>query len=727
MLLAQLITGSGGYAATVGGTVRVIGSNDVDVISLADIAGKISFDGSFNRGGDFIVLPNAAKTYSIVRASSSITLSDADSSITIPVGSKGTTLQFSDGELVLKFDGQIMIGSQIVTTASAAITTTPSSKTALPAATSASGTLLMAADEPVTVGGNVRVVGTNGSDTVTVADVAGNISFDGSFNRGGDKIVVGKFAENYSAARPNASNVTIGDSDTKLTIPMGSKGSSIQFSNESRTLVYSEGNAYLGNQKLSASAASVNSFENNLKFTEVPNAFVGTLPYIQTSANCFAAVDINQDGYKDIIIAFWQFQPPETFGKEMGDSKTPNKVAIFINKNGNYFVDETSKYLPNGDTLDGASRKIEIVDINADKKIDIIFATNREDGRSGSNFSDMTSYLSAIISDKDNYNVLNFGDKDWYHSVGWGISGGRVFVAGAGFDNRSSLQGGFVAEGRDLTESITFPFQLSPNAFSFFSSKGVTDTDLMIQTQMFPNLLGIEGWKLSNGIWISAGKIDNTFEFVKNIEFITYSGDKMKDVPVYKFDNYFILGGGGFAITESSLIDLNNDGNLSVLMKMEIPIINEFDIQSTNIVDQRDLSSITYGTKLIAVSIIDGNIKNMEIKISGEKIERINASILNVNDFNKDGFDDIILSHFSSTGFPIIYINDKNGNFSKISINFSDIFEYHNEAAAGIFEDFNNDGLLDLITIPTSANDSAKGLSMVDYNYYIASSSYTFG
>ena len=126
--MARLVAGSGGYAATVGGTVRIFGTTDVEVISLADTAGTVSFDGSFNRGGDFIILPNAANTYSISRVGSSVTLSDADSTITIPVGSKGSTLQFADGELILKFGGQVLLGSQVISAASATITATLSAR-----------------------------------------------------------------------------------------------------------------------------------------------------------------------------------------------------------------------------------------------------------------------------------------------------------------------------------------------------------------------------------------------------------------------------------------------------------------------------------------------------------------------------------------------------------------------------------------------------------------------
>jgi hypothetical protein len=719
--MAQLITGSGGYAATVGGTVRVIGSNDVDVISLADIAGKISFDGSFNRGGDFIVLPNAAKAYSIVRASSSITLSDADSTITIPVGSKGTTLQFADGELILKFDGQIMIGSQIVTTASAAITAALSTKTALPTATSASGTLLMAPDEPVTVGGNVRVVGTNGSDTVTVADVAGNISFDGSFNRGGDKIVVGKFAENYSAARPNASNVTIGDSDTKLTIPLGSKGLSVQFGNEARNLIYSNSSAYLGNQNLVAEVTKLSTLEANIKFKPVENAFRGDLPFPRTQAVSYAAIDINRDGFKDIVFAFWTGVSPENLGKNVGDAPTENKVKIYINKNGQYFEDETKYYLIGSDDLGGTTRKIEIVDLNSDGLMDLIFATNREDGRS----ADMDSTLSALISSNGKYIVQKFGVKDIYHSVGSGTIDNKVFVAGSGFRGLSPLQGGFSLKGETFINDVDINVHLSPNTFIFFSSNENPNTTNLIQTQVHPNLLGVEGWVYDGMQWVSAGKIDNPFEFVKNVQVFQFNGEDSGLIPVYKFGAQYILGGGGYAITESSVIDIMNNNENSVVMKMELPIIKDF---NEKITEKVYLSTdIINSAKLIFFTIKDGILIKLDNYIDGEIIEYNNYNHMDVFDINKDGYDDIITSPYNSDGNPNIYINQRDGSFKIFNFLLDKRFNEYGGTGASLIADFNLDGILDIVTFPANGSNPSLWPSMETFKYYQGANSIVFG
>lgn len=361
--MAQLIGGSGGYAATVGGNVKVFGTSDIDVISLADIAGTITFDGSFNRGGDFILLPNSAKSYTITRAGSSVTITDPDSTITIPVGTKGTTLQFADGELVLKFNGQVQLGSQVVTATSAGITATLSVKTTLPTATSSTGTLILAPNDPVLIGGNVKIFGTNGADTVTVADVAGNISFDGSFNRGGDKIVLSKFAENYSVARPSASNVVIGDEDTKLTIPLGTKGLDVFFRFGDKKLIYSDGYAYLGTQEITAPTSQVTTKFGINTLTKMSSV---QLSMDQSGlGESFSILDINGDGIKEIIF----------FPANMRENSVKFKDVMSINIRQDYSL-EVSKLLDSfGRTLQSEwVQDSAVADFNKDGKLDLIFA-----------------------------------------------------------------------------------------------------------------------------------------------------------------------------------------------------------------------------------------------------------------------------------------------------------------------------------------------------------------
>jgi hypothetical protein len=583
----------------------------------------------------------------------------------------------------------------------------------------------MAADEPVTVGGNVRVVGTNGADTVTVADVAGNISFDGSFNRGGDKIVVGKFAENYSAARPNASNVTIGDSDTKLTIPMGSKGSSIQFSNESRTLVYSEGNAYLGNQKLSASVALVNSFENNLKFTEVPNAFVGPMPLPGKFQiiTCVTAFDINGDGYKDLVINAFEKVLSSGEAPNIGNAPTLNKISILINKDGKYFENKTDQYLTGTQSLSGAPRKIEVADLNNDGKLDILYACNREDGRSGQQTEYNTAFLDVMLSSPDGYIIKTFGKEDWYHSAGFAVVDGITYAAGAGFlhgtPGRADMQGGFEFKNEKLIENLKLPFQLSPNNFIFFESPNSKDTDLLIQTAQAPNVLGVEGWQYKNGQWSKVGQIDNPGTFVKDVIVKTYNGN-VQDAQIYKLDDKYIITGMGNAITESSKIDINNDGNYTVVMKMECPVVNEFDPSSNKVIDQ--LTEITPGDKLVFLNIENGKLSYSNINIIGKPSFIVNANTLSVFDFNGDGYDDILLSPFTKNASLCVYVNNRDGSFNYIELTPNIDISYILDGFS-ISEDFNNDGIADIISMPGNGQYEVDSFNMTAFHYYTGSAS----
>lgn len=101
---------------TIGGRAVIFGSLDADVVAIApNHAVDISFDASFNRGGDVIVLPNQAHTYSAVRSGSSVLLSGLDQLLTIPVGIQALTLRFADSEQNLLFaNGAVRIGQQVI-------------------------------------------------------------------------------------------------------------------------------------------------------------------------------------------------------------------------------------------------------------------------------------------------------------------------------------------------------------------------------------------------------------------------------------------------------------------------------------------------------------------------------------------------------------------------------------------------------------------------------------
>lgn len=459
----------------------------------------------------------------------------------------------------------------------------------------------------------------------------------------------------------------------------------------------------------------------NIKLTQVLNSFQGNMPLPRKFQviTTVAAADVNGDGYKDIIVHAWEkILSTNGVAPNLGNVPTPNKLSILINHKGKYFTEETSKYILGSSELSGASRKIEISDINRDGKPDLLFACNREDGRSGTPYENNTAYMNVLVSTPNGYIVKTFGAEDWYHSAGFATFNGITYAAGAGFltgsPGRSTLQGGFSLTGEKLTETLKFPFQLSPNNFLFFESPNSKNTDYLIQTTAAPNWLGVEGWQYTGSSWIKVGKFDTPGTFVKDVTVKTYNGN-VQDAQIYKLGSDYIITGMGNSITESSKIDIFNNGQYAVVMKVEAAVVTNFN-SSTTYLDQ--LTDFTPGDKLVFYTIQDGKLVNLNINISSKP--GVNASILNVVDYNNDGYDDIVLSGFSKTALPDVYLNDKAGSFVLTELVVDYKLNYDIDGFS-IIEDFNNDGIMDMVSMPGNGQHEINSTAMSLFAYYTGS------
>ena len=109
---------------TISGKATIFGTSSNDVVALD--AGKsvnLTFDASFNKGGDIIILDKDAGSYSAVRSGSSILLTTTNETLNIPVGTAGLTLRFTDGDRSMLFaSGAFKIGDQTIGTAATALT-----------------------------------------------------------------------------------------------------------------------------------------------------------------------------------------------------------------------------------------------------------------------------------------------------------------------------------------------------------------------------------------------------------------------------------------------------------------------------------------------------------------------------------------------------------------------------------------------------------------------------
>jgi Ca2+-binding RTX toxin-like protein len=256
---AKLILTQAGQDLTVGGNVAVLGTSAPgEVIEI--VRGDVTLDASFNAGGDTVVLPGSAGSYTAVLTGSFVTIEGGDLSVAIPVGTSGIGVQFADSTRTLGIEsGQVRLGSQQVTSIEQSVA---ASGAALvdPAETgpdSFAKLILTAPGQDVDIGGNVSVTGTSASgEVISVLD--GNVRLDASFNAGGDTVMLSGPASSYTATL-SGSFVTIADGETSVAIPVGINGLTVDFSDADRTLRIdtASGQVMLGGQVITATEQPV--------------------------------------------------------------------------------------------------------------------------------------------------------------------------------------------------------------------------------------------------------------------------------------------------------------------------------------------------------------------------------------------------------------------------------------------------------------------------------------
>jgi methionine-rich copper-binding protein CopC len=197
---------------TFGGRATIFGSTDTEVVAIA--SGQrinVTFDPSFNRGGDVIILPNQANTYTATLVGSAVLLSGADQSLSIPVGVSGLTLRFADVERNLLFNGgAVKIGDQTIgTTATSLTPATVQASASIDNGTTS--TTLSAANgnfnftDDATKETNVVITSFTSGDRISVAGAsAGNYNF-GTGDNGRDLVI------SFANTQANAVNIIVLD------------------------------------------------------------------------------------------------------------------------------------------------------------------------------------------------------------------------------------------------------------------------------------------------------------------------------------------------------------------------------------------------------------------------------------------------------------------------------------------------------------------------------------
>jgi Ca2+-binding RTX toxin-like protein/methionine-rich copper-binding protein CopC len=261
----RLITADG-WSGAIGGSGTIFGSAGVQDIRL--LSGSVVLDPSFNRGGDVVRLAGTANAYSTALVGSAAQISTASGlNATIPIGLNGLFMSFDDGARKLAFaNGSVRIGTQTLvgatTPISSAAGTDPLPAGIDPAASArlvlSGGTLNPGETAHVTFGGRGTIFGSSGADIVAIASgQRTNATFDPSFNRGGDVIVLPNQASSYTAALVGSSAVVLIGADQSLNIPVGISGLILRFADAERNLLFTGGAVKIGDQTIGATATSL--------------------------------------------------------------------------------------------------------------------------------------------------------------------------------------------------------------------------------------------------------------------------------------------------------------------------------------------------------------------------------------------------------------------------------------------------------------------------------------
>lgn len=223
---------SSGFSGSIAGSGVIVGSPGIQNMSVGGTANKISFDASFNGGGDRIFLEGEAHIWNAQLVGSRVELSAENTVVSIPVGLHGTDLIFADGARSLKVDAisnQVAIGDQVITQFSASIEALSADvQNDQPAETNAIAKLVLMESADVELSGNFDIVGTQGHEAIALAKNLGAYEFDASFNQGGDNIFLSQSRNEFDIYL-TGSRVVFESPMSTLSIPVGSIGLKISF------------------------------------------------------------------------------------------------------------------------------------------------------------------------------------------------------------------------------------------------------------------------------------------------------------------------------------------------------------------------------------------------------------------------------------------------------------------------------------------------------------------
>ncbi|MBM4230602.1 MAG: VCBS repeat-containing protein [Gammaproteobacteria bacterium] len=402
------------------------------------------------------------------------------------------------------------------------------------------------------------------------------------------------------------------------------------------------------------------------------------------------AADFNKDGRKDLAISVWC--SPVQSGVDYS-GPTPSRVYVLTQDSSGNFIENTSALFGLKPVdLGGVAEYYVMSDFNRDGFPDIVYAVQREDGRRiNSPPTNQYAFNVALMSRGDGrYEAEQWGSAAWHSQLVLveNRSGGLDVVE----TNFNGASQGWRWSGRwDAVPGLDW---ISGTGALFASASNRGNGSELAVTATNGSLMGVEARKPLGDRWTKTSE----FGFPSSVIQKQCCGN-----PGPTPAAFLSIDGKDYIDASFGLfceMRRNPDSAPEVLV----------DFNAQEIVGGYKGQVIVYGEseligtdKLFSFSFDEsGNLARKNLTIRNELSENVAPVRMSCNDFNSDGYQDILIYSTPTRRARkiVLYINDRAGSFDRVDESVMPAAPSGETLYSHIFEDLDGDGIRDLVYFP---------------------------
>lgn len=422
-------------------------------------------------------------------------------------------------------------------------------------------------------------------------------------------------------------------------------------------------------------------FTTTINFSTAPNALFANSPTLlpdlrakydmlcgsEVNVHNAVAVDLNNDGKKDLVFNLWCRGANESKGS------TANTIVAVVQLSDGAFSDKT-KEIFGSDIVDlgGVGVNFIATDLNNDGYDDIVISCSLE----GMIYTQPQAcpMVSFISDGQGHYTKSTFGmlEGDYLRLI-TDTNGKKqvLFTPASGYAEVWQYENGW--------KKITVYDWLQKNEVILGSTL----------VNKYDNGAKLEIWNLINGIW---SRITEYLYLSKQSVTVVQRVGSPYTANLFTVDNSNYIDVGG--LYQGCSLKRTSNGSLEVIYNFLGRLIpGGYTGQPVTSGYSTDYNNGNPTLKLISLGVTEQSKNFNPVTLATTDLDA-NFYHMECGDFNGDGSDDIFIR---TTGTPILYINDGKGNFRKVK---SNLMPAAIRGASHIYVDIDGDGVKDVLFFP---------------------------